>query len=121
MGYGLTIPKKRAKIRRRKFLPREYAAVIERQGGLCACGCKEPLGADPRDIDYDHILPLSIGGRDAPDNLQALKRKHHRAKSNRETTERAKADRIAATDGHRRRNLSVAERELAALIEKESP
>lgn len=44
--------------RRRRFHPRVYAEIIERQDGICACGCEEELGTDPRDIQYDHELAV---------------------------------------------------------------
>ena len=32
-------------MRRRRFHPRVYAGIVERQDGICACGCDEALGA----------------------------------------------------------------------------
>ena len=102
---------------RRKFSPRVYAEIVWRQGGNCACGCGEPLGSNPRDIQYDHIHPLADGGKDTPDNLQALKAKHHRSKSSREAMARAKARRIQANEG--RRKLSRHEKLIAGYLDKE--
>ena len=81
-------------MKRRRFHPRVLADIVARQEGKCAC-CGEPLGADPRKIEFDHILGLAEGGDDSADNLQALTRRCHRAKSNRTATERAKAKRLA--------------------------
>ena len=81
-------------MRRRRFHPRTLAEIVKRQDGNCAC-CRAPLGADPRLIEFDHIVALADGGTDTPDNLQALTRTCHRAKSNREATARAKATRLA--------------------------
>lgn len=80
--------------RRRRFHPRVLAEIVQRQNGECAC-CGDPLGTDPRAIEFDHIAAIADGGADSPDNLQALRRACHRAKSNREATARAKAARLA--------------------------
>ena len=79
---------------RKKFHPRVLAEIVKRQGGKCAC-CGEPLGVIPRMIEYDHDLALADGGSDTPENLQALTKACHRAKTNREATERARANRLA--------------------------
>lgn len=103
-------------MRRRRFHPRTYADIIARQDGLCACGCDEPLGTDPRDIEYDHAVPLWNGGEDTPENLRALKKKHHFDKTRRETRARAKMKRIAGRDGLRRRKLSRHDRMLGDYL-----
>lgn len=40
----------------------------------------------PRGYEVDHIVPLSVGGRDKPSNMQLLTKKAHRAKTAREAT-----------------------------------
>ena len=80
---------------RRKFHPRVYADIIANQGGKCN-DCGESLGIDPRGIEFDHCQPLWINGTDTPDNLQALCRLCHKAKTMREATERARTKRLAA-------------------------
>ena len=82
-------------MRRRQLHPRVKAAIIKRQGGICACGCRQPLGRIGRLIEFDHEIPLADGGEDNPGNMQALIKACHRAKSSREATERAKGKRLA--------------------------
>ena len=122
LGYGLYRPSKKPKarkIRRKRFPAWVYAAIVAKQHGLCACGCEEPLGADPRDIEFDHEHELAIGGADTPDNIRALKKRHHLDKTRANAAKIAKARRIEANGGHRRRNLSAADRELANLLESD--
>jgi 5-methylcytosine-specific restriction endonuclease McrA len=51
----------------RQPIPREVRrAVFERDGGQCAeCGSKF-------DLQYDHVIPVALGGATAVDNLQLL-------------------------------------------------
>ncbi|HET9899222.1 MAG TPA: HNH endonuclease signature motif containing protein [Streptosporangiaceae bacterium] len=53
--------------RRREPIPREARrAVFERDGGQCVqCGSRF-------DLQYDHVIPLALGGANAVDNLQLL-------------------------------------------------
>ena len=113
----MTLPL-RKKIKRRRFSARDYADILKRQQFLCACGCGLPL-MDPRDVHYDHELPLWAGGKDDPSNLRALLRKHHIEKTRGEAADLAKVRRIAAKNGHRGRNLSAADRELQKLLERQ--
>lgn len=68
-------------------------AVIDAQGGMCACGCGHHLRAleaatllhvklpkGRRAVEVDHVVPRSDGGSDAPENLQALTGWCHQAK-----------------------------------------
>ena len=71
----------------RKFLRDK---VLERDSGICAV-CKR---YDAK-WQADHILPLSLGGKDELANLQTLCRIHHRDKTISEAAPRAKADRLA--------------------------
>lgn len=105
------------KHRRRKFHPRTYAAIVERQNGICACGCGEPLGTDRRDMHFDHEIALWNGGEDSPDNLRALKKKHHLLKTIREATDRAKMKRIIDRDGLRKRRENRQDRMFARYLE----
>lgn len=106
---------KRTPLQRRQYLtPYQKAAVIKRQDGLCACGCKERLGDDPRDIEFDHRVELWEGGTNDLDNFAALKKKHHLRKTSRKAKERAKCDRLAKAGG--RRKMTAGERELARLL-----
>lgn len=102
---------------RRRFHARDYASIVERQQGLCAC-CGEPLGTDPRDIEFDHWTEVAIGGTDTLDNLRALRKKHHLDRTRSRAAVLAKTGRIEAKGGHRRRNLNRTERELQRMLEK---
>ncbi len=102
---------------RRSLSPYQKAKVVKRQDGICKCGCGEPLGDDPRDIDFDHIHELWEGGSNDLDNFAALKKKHHLVKTSRKAKERAKCDRLAKAGG--RRKPTAAERELGRLLQKE--
>ena len=102
---------------RKRFHPRTYADIVERQGGICACGCGEELGTDPRSIHYDHQVPLWNGGEDKPENLQALKPKHHLIKTGREAGDRAKMKRIIERDGMRKPRMSRRDKILAGYLE----
>jgi 5-methylcytosine-specific restriction protein A len=100
---------------KRKYLNgSEKAQVIDRQRGLCACGCGEKLELGL--IDFDHELALQFGGSNRLSNFVALIRKHHRAKSNDENTKRAKCDRQRAKFFNPR--LSSSDRDAARIIER---
>lgn len=101
-------------MKRRYLSAREKAIVIERQKGKCDCGCKEELKLGA--IDYDHRLALQFGGTNSLDNFVALVRKHHRAKSDKENTVRAKMDRIKAK--HTGTYLNATDREIAKIQER---
>jgi 5-methylcytosine-specific restriction protein A len=60
--------------------------------GRCALSGRKLSPGDP--VDFDHITPLSMGGRHAEDNLQLVCRQAHREKTASEAPARAKADRI---------------------------
>lgn len=60
---GLKVPDER-RVRTPRWM-REY--VIQRDGLICAlCGGEVP----PDDVHVDHVVPLSLGGPTAPENLQ---------------------------------------------------
>ena len=102
---------------RRRFSPRTYKAIIDGQKGICACGCKEPLGSDPRAFNFDHIRELWDDGEDTPENLQALLIGHHRLKTSGNTKQRAKLKRIEERDGLRKPRLNARDRVLAKMLE----
>lgn len=97
---------------RRKFSPKVYAEVIERQGMICACGCKEALEVGL--IDYDHEIALELGGKDEPANLRALIRRHHKAKTREDMRKIAKVRRIEKKG----RIRNARDREIARILEK---
>jgi 5-methylcytosine-specific restriction endonuclease McrA len=106
---------------RKKFAPSVYAGIIASQKGLCGCGCGEPLGDDPRDIQFDHVLDLQWGGSDTPDNLKALKSRHHLIKTTKAAKERAKVARIQKRDGMHKRKMNGADQALAKILEGVKP
>ena len=99
---------------RRSFSLKTKADIIARQDGKCACPCGEKF-TDPRDVHFDHIVPLWLGGEDTPDNLQALLPRHHIDKTTREAKDRAKVNRIRKQDGLRKRKLNAREKALAKM------
>lgn len=100
---------------KRKYLSvPQKALVVKRQKGKCGCGCGEDF-TDPRDIEFDHRLPLHLGGTNDLDNFVALKKRHHLQKTKREAFERAKADRIRNNDLAHKKKLSAKDRELARM------
>ena len=76
--------------KRRSLTPREKVALMRSQGWKCGCGCGAPVwpGAP---VDYDHTLPLALGGPEKPDS--ALARHCHKAKTRQDVRQIRKADR----------------------------
>lgn len=56
------------KRKRRKYSEEERKIIYDRSGGRCAL-CGQKLLLD--DMTIDHIVPLSMGGEDSLDNIQA--------------------------------------------------
>ena len=79
---------------RRRFHPRVYAEIIEAQNGICAGECGETLERHPKRIEFDHEIPLWSGGRDERDNLQAMCKACHKAKTRAEDAALAKTRRL---------------------------
>ena len=102
---------------RRRFPPAAYAAIIGRQKHVCACGCGERLGNDPRAFHFDHIRELWDGGEDVPENLQALLIGHHKRKTSDGSKRRAKLARIMERDGLRKPRLNARDRMLGRILE----
>ena len=100
---------------RRKFSPKVYAELIEAQCGLCACGCNEPLVIGS--IDWDHRVALELGGKDEAANLQALIRRHHKAKTKADMVKIAKVRRIDKKDRLMKARTAM-DRAVARILEK---
>ncbi len=100
---------------RRKFSPKVYAEIIERQRMICACGCGEELTVGL--IDYDHEIALELGGKDEPSNLRALIRRHHKAKTKADMVKIAKVRRIDKKDRLMRARTAM-DRAVAKILEK---
>lgn len=63
---------------------RRRAFVLKRDGYVCRCEECTRLGRLLPADEVDHIVPLSQGGTDDDDNLQAINRECHKAKTARE-------------------------------------
>ena len=76
---------------RRRLTPSQKAEILERQAWTCGCG----KGCDLRGqaVEYDHMLPLALGGADTLENMQALLVDHHKAKTRDDIKRIRKADR----------------------------
>ena len=68
--------------------------IWERCGGRCAITGRKLLVGDA--YDFDHIIPLALGGRHAESNLQIVARDAHREKTKADVADIAKARRIRA-------------------------
>jgi len=64
---------------RKRFSASSYLARLLEFGGRCAsCKCKT---GGSNGLDWDHIIPLEMGGDDALANLQPLCKACHKAKT----------------------------------------
>ena len=68
--------------------------IWDRCGGKCALTGRKILVGEP--YDFDHIIPLALGGRHAESNLQVVAREAHREKTADDTAMIRKAQRIHA-------------------------
>lgn len=66
--------------------------IRERQGNRCAIS-GVLLGPGVK-VEYDHIVPLWLGGANTESNLQAVTSESHKAKTATEAKVRAKANRV---------------------------
>ena len=78
--------KKKARKHKRRALeqgvmhqPYKVGDIVDRDRGVC-CLCGKRVAKADRSID--HILPLSMGGADAPHNVQLAHQRCNKAKSN---------------------------------------
>ena len=101
---------------RRRFPPKVYRDILVKQDWKCGCKCGETLHGLGWDFHFDHILPLHLGGKDEPENLQALKRGHHKRKSDKETADRAKVKRIIAQRGLLDKKMSHRDKVMAKVL-----
>lgn len=88
---------------RRTHSPKTRESVLERYDYCCAV-CKQKLSGMARP-EFDHILPLGLGGDDEPENLQPLCKKCHRRKTDADVPQIAKSKRQAGETGQRARRL----------------
>lgn len=79
---------------RKGFTPLQRLKIFEAAKGIChICSRKIQIG-EPWDVE--HRRPLSMGGTNDPANLAPAHLKCHGVKSSKETTDRAKCDRVRA-------------------------
>jgi 5-methylcytosine-specific restriction enzyme A len=55
--------------------------ILKRDRYLCQCDECRRTGAIKEASEVDHIVPISLGGSDRPDNLRAVNHVCHRAKT----------------------------------------
>lgn len=60
------------------FTDEQFAALVERYGGCCL-----KCGATPERLEADHVVPLSLGGVNAIENIQPLCHACNSGKKNR--------------------------------------
>lgn len=84
----------------RKAIPKAWKqAALARSGGTCIrLGC-----AATEALEYDHAIPLALGGKHRADNIQPLCRAHHRLKTDNDLKLIAKAKRLSGETGQRAR------------------
>lgn len=80
---------------RRQFSVRALRARLADFAGRCACGCEQEISA-ATGIDWDHVIPLELGGEDEIENMQPLTVRCHKAKTARDHGDIAKAKRRQA-------------------------
>lgn len=61
--------------------PRVKARIVQRQNGICGCGCGVKLGMCGEGIEYDHTDALINGGENRESNLRALRSPCHKSKT----------------------------------------
>ena len=71
--------------------PRVKDRIRDRQGNICALSGVE-LGPGVK-VQYDHIVPLWLDGKNVESNIQAVTETAHKQKTKTEATVRAKCNR----------------------------
>ena len=94
---------------RKPLTPRQRIDMLIEQGGRCkSCGHKFEVGE--RIVD-EHVIPLWAGGTNKPENRELWCGQCAQAKTDKETTERAEANRKGGRRGsqyHRRATKKAA-------------
>lgn len=102
---------------RKRFKKKIYLLILRTQKFICACGCGEKLKKG--EIDFDHHLPLHLGGKDTVDNLRAVRKECHKEKTTKESKVRAKIRRIKSSNGLKKRRLNKKEKLLSHLKDRD--
>jgi 5-methylcytosine-specific restriction protein A len=79
---------------RRRFSRTALTARLAAFGGRCA-ECRVEIGP-ATGLEWDHIIPLELGGDDMLENLQPLCRADHTVKTATDVARIAKAKRVSA-------------------------
>lgn len=85
---------------RKKFSKKALEKRLKEVFGGCCAMCKKPIDGTSG-LEWDHRLPLGLGGEDALENLEPLCIRDHRLKTKSDVTQIAKATR------QRQRNLGI--------------
>ena len=98
---------------RKKFSPAQRAAIVAAQDNRCTlCACE----GGP--WEYDHVIPLALGGLDAVENLEAVCQPCHRIKTKADVRQIAKAKRQKRSHeegrGRKRRGAKIHSRPFRA-------
>lgn len=80
--------------KRRAFPKAVKVAVLNRSGGMC-----EAEGCNQVGKEFDHDLPVALGGPSTEDNCKLLCGGHHREKTDSDVARIAKADRQGGRSG----------------------
>jgi 5-methylcytosine-specific restriction endonuclease McrA len=64
----------------RRSIPREVMLKVVRRDGQICQKCHEPV--PDQEVEFDHVIPFSKGGRSAVENLRLVHRECNRKKSN---------------------------------------
>ena len=78
--------------------PKRKEAARAASEGVCHI-CGEPIDFDRDEIDYDHVIPLALGGEDGGTNLCSVHRACHRGRNSKTSRDQrviSKAKRVAA-------------------------
>lgn len=81
-------------------IPDRVKDRVARKAGDCCQKCTRPIGGKLR-AEFDHVIPLILGGRHAESNLQLICNECHAAKTKRDVKIKAKVAR------NRKRKLGI--------------
>jgi hypothetical protein len=98
-NHGVVFQDNDAMMARKRFSKTAYDKRLKAFGGCCRM-CKQPITATSG-LEWDHAIPIALGGEDAIANLEPLCVKCHRIKTKTDVEQIAKATR------QRQANLGV--------------
>lgn len=119
----------KGKVRRRRFTPRQVAAIVWRQTVVSPDGwpiirchiCRQAITLDQLETAaLDHIIELAMGGADVPENCGFVHDDCHKGKSAKTTKVRTKADRQGGRKGQYARRKRRKDRNAKPLIKSRS-